>query len=384
MDNFFNSALMLGILAYIGNALRDIPSSIYSFIMQRIRTRIEFWYDTGYRINYSIEWLHLVLKNNKFLKTQRMYSSTDTIVNIFPNGNYWIYLGKYTFMNINKSTSNKNVSNGFQYIFTLDFIGLNRNKYLKWYDQYINESKPSKDEYLSITIPDDRGYNSDARFILKKSFDAVFTPYKDDIISVLDQFISNKSIFMKYGITHSIGILLYGPPGTGKSTIARAISTYLDKPITYMNYNGIYHLENIDNDQNTVYLFEDIDCILEGGKRKKDKTKEKHGQDDGEENVYSSKIILHKLLNFIDGPLTPSNCIFIATTNCIDKLDPALLRKGRFDYTYFIDFMTKDEAKSMCDAYNLSYDELNDVEFPCSPAVIQEKMIDYYSNRKKK
>ena len=162
------------------------------------------------------------------------------------------------------------------------------------------------------------------------------------------------------------------------------ISTYLDKPITYMNYNAIYYLENMNNDQNTIYLFEDIDCILEGGKRKKDKTKEKHGQDDGEENVYSSKIILHKLLNFIDGPLTPSNCIFIATTNCIDKLDSALLRKGRFDYTYFIDFMTKDEAKSMCDAYNLSYDELNDVEFPCSPAVIQEKMIDYYSNRKKK
>ena len=43
------------------------------------------------------------------------------------------------------------------------------------------------------------------------------------------------------------------------------------------------------------------------------------------------KVILSELLNFLDGPSSPDSCIIIATTNHIEKLDPAIIRSGRFD-----------------------------------------------------
>lgn len=45
----------------------------------------------------------------------------------------------------------------------------------------------------------------------------------------------------------------------------------------------------------------------------------------------TQKLSLAYVLNLLQGTITPDNLIFIATTNHIEKLDPAFYRHGCFD-----------------------------------------------------
>ncbi|ONK79896.1 uncharacterized protein A4U43_C01F11510 [Asparagus officinalis] len=95
----------------------------------------------------------------------------------------------------------------------------------------------------------------------------------------------------------------------------------------------------IETTSKSIILIEDIDCSLElTGKRKKKADKESEGgkpalpsEDDKDDG--SSKVTLSGLLNFIDGLWSASagERLIVFTTNHIEKLDPALIRRGRMD-----------------------------------------------------
>ena len=71
--------------------------------------------------------------------------------------------------------------------------------------------------------------------------------------------------------------------------------------------------------ENSVILFEDIDCMRTGEKR-------------GKEGKTEQGVTLSGLLNVLDGFHAPENVLFAMTTNHAEALDPALLRPGRIDY----------------------------------------------------
>ena len=47
-------------------------------------------------------------------------------------------------------------------------------------------------------------------------------------------------------------------------------------------------------------------------------------------------VTLSGLLNVLDGFHSPSNVVFVMTTNAADALDPALRRPGRIDYRLYL------------------------------------------------
>ncbi|KAK2647589.1 hypothetical protein Ddye_015078 [Dipteronia dyeriana] len=98
----------------------------------------------------------------------------------------------------------------------------------------------------------------------------------------------------------------------------------------------------IETSSKSVIVIEDIDCSLDlTGQRMKKKEKDGDGEETDpikkKENEESenkvSKVTLSGLLNFIDGLW--STCggerITVFTMNHVDKLDPALIRRGRMD-----------------------------------------------------
>ncbi|MHB1952689.1 MAG: AAA family ATPase, partial [Sulfobacillus sp.] len=62
-----------------------------------------------------------------------------------------------------------------------------------------------------------------------------------------------------------------------------------------------------------------------------------HSGDDG--------LTLSYMLNVLDGTLCKENTIFVITTNCLECLDPALVRRGRIDVSLKLDY---------CDHYQIS------------------------------
>ncbi|RHN49967.1 putative ATPase, AAA-type, core, P-loop containing nucleoside triphosphate hydrolase [Medicago truncatula] len=154
---------------------------------------------------------------------------------------------------------------------------------------------------------------------------------KEEIINDLVKFKTGKEYYTKVGKAWKRGYLLFGPPGTGKSTMISAIANFMNYDVydleltTIKNNNELKRLL-IETSSKSIIVIEDIDCSLDlTGQRKKKEEKPKYEKE--------SMVTLSGLLNFIDGIWSAcgGERIIIFTTNFVDKLDPALIRRGRMD-----------------------------------------------------
>ncbi|KAF8013017.1 hypothetical protein BT93_I1010 [Corymbia citriodora subsp. variegata] len=96
----------------------------------------------------------------------------------------------------------------------------------------------------------------------------------------------------------------------------------------------------IETSSKSIIVIEDIDCSLDLTGQRKEKDDDNGGEDKSPvkkltEKVKkkSSEVTLSGLLNFIDGIWSAcgGERIIVFTTNHLDKLDPALIRRGRMD-----------------------------------------------------
>lgn len=171
---------------------------------------------------------------------------------------------------------------------------------------------------------------------------------KKEIMDDLDKFREGKDFYARIGKAWKRGYLLYGPPGTGKSTMVAAMANHMDYDIydlelTTVKTNSDLRRLLIETTSKSIILIEDIDCSLElTGRRIRKAAKKESDESDANKNVppgaqeekdESSKVTLSGLLNFIDGLWSASagERLIVFTTNHIEKLDPALIRRGRMD-----------------------------------------------------
>lgn len=208
---------------------------------------------------------------------------------------------------------------------------------------------------------------SSGRYIVKpkRNIDGVILSNKNRnaLMKHLDWFKRSKSLFNKFGITYKTGILLEGPPGTGKSSLAQAVASYMNMPLSIMTTSDLYTKRN-EIKPRSVILIEDIDRESVAGSDesessemvtpsdpfgllKKDKTKAKSISD------MANQSHVGKLLNILDGALSPEGVIFIMTTNHPEQIDPALLRTGRIDLRLTLDKFTKDMAILLCEKFDI-------------------------------
>lgn len=171
---------------------------------------------------------------------------------------------------------------------------------------------------------------------------------KKMIIDDLITFSKAGEFYSRIGRAWKRGYLLYGPPGTGKSTMIAAMANLLgydlyDLELTSVKDNTELRKLLIETSSKSVIVIEDIDCSLDltGQRRKKNEGKEEEEENDPrrkqpgmeERNAKNVQVTLSGLLNFIDGLW--SSCrgerLIVFTTNYVEKLDPALIRKGRMD-----------------------------------------------------
>ncbi|XP_043704598.1 AAA-ATPase ASD, mitochondrial-like [Telopea speciosissima] len=172
---------------------------------------------------------------------------------------------------------------------------------------------------------------------------------KKDIMDDLVNFSKSKDYYKKIGKAWKRGYLLYGPPGTGKSSMIAAMANLLDYDIydlelTAVKDNTELRKLLIETSRKSIIVIEDIDCSLDlSGQRKKKEKEKKEGEGEGvpeavkkeeeKKNDTESKVTLSGLLNFIDGLW--SSCggekLIVFTTNRVEELDPALIRRGRMD-----------------------------------------------------
>ncbi|KAG8080999.1 hypothetical protein GUJ93_ZPchr0007g3746 [Zizania palustris] len=205
--------------------------------------------------------------------------------------------------------------------------------------------------FTNLSADDDRMW-SHVAFEHPKTFEtlAMKAAKKKEIMDDLDTFRNGKEYYARVGKPWKRGYLLYGPPGTGKSTMIAAMANYLDYDIydielTSVRTNSDLRKIFIETTSKSIIVIEDIDCSLDltGKRKKKKKAKDADAAKDGDKKdgdqeeedkkKEGSKVTLSGVLNFIDGLWSAcgGERIIVFTTNHVDKLDPALIRRGRMD-----------------------------------------------------
>jgi transitional endoplasmic reticulum ATPase len=150
--------------------------------------------------------------------------------------------------------------------------------------------------------------------------------------SVVEHSHMRDELYEQVGLAPPRGILLTGPSGTGKTAMARALSgekqiplIAIDGPQLYSKWLGESEralrevFKKARRAAPCILFFDTIDAVAP-----------KFGADQFGSDIYQR--ILSQLLREIDNLRDVKGVILLGATNRPERIDPALLRSGRFDY----------------------------------------------------
>jgi len=152
---------------------------------------------------------------------------------------------------------------------------------------------------------------------------------------------ANQKELSLVGLKHNRGCLLYGKPGTGKSMLIKNIAKDLSMRICFFNIKDcIGKFSFYEPNQPYILIVEDIDCVFDGRKNIL--------QQQNINGTLVPNLSFEEFINKIDG-YNDSNVprYFIITTNHPEKLDEALIRRGRIDIKVEFTEMDKEDCDNM-------------------------------------
>ena len=156
---------------------------------------------------------------------------------------------------------------------------------------------------------------------------------KDELREVVE-FLREPKRFRALGATVPKGVLLHGPPGTGKTLLAKAVANESNAKFFAQSASSFVEMfaglgaarirrlfKEARKQAPAIIFIDELDAV--GATRGSDISGEKDQT-------------LNQLLVELDGFDGRDAIIVIAASNLLEKLDPALLRPGRFDRQIFV------------------------------------------------
>ena len=156
---------------------------------------------------------------------------------------------------------------------------------------------------------------------------------KDELREVVD-FLRDPKRFQALGARVPKGVLLHGPPGTGKTLLAKAVAHesgaqfFSQSAASFVEMFaglGAARIRRLFREARkhapAIIFIDELDAV--GGRRGSDFSGEREQT-------------LNQLLVEMDGFNTSGDLVVMAASNLLEKLDPALLRPGRFDRQVFV------------------------------------------------
>ncbi len=179
------------------------------------------------------------------------------------------------------------------------------------------------------------------RFELEKFF-------KDHVIDIVE----SPERYGEMGIDFPYPIALHGPPGCGKTHAANVLLNYLGWPSFTINSGSVGNMyihetprliaatfEEAKAKAPAVVVIDEMDAFM--------------CNRDYERRAFRNEEVAEYLRNLQDA--SENRILIIGMTNQIDMIDPALLRRGRFDHVIKVDFPSREELKECLSALLSGY-----------------------------
>lgn len=174
-----------------------------------------------------------------------------------------------------------------------------------------------------------------------RTFSSVILPaeLQSEIEADLTRFTSQAARMQRLELPWRRGYLFEGPPGTGKTSVSLAIAGALSFNLASLSLTDIKSDGQLREAvarlrPRTVLVIEDIDAY---------KVSHDRDHDAGQ----SGDLSLSGILNALDGFETPEGLVTICTSNHKEQLDPALIRPGRLDRTFTLDYIASTELERL-------------------------------------
>lgn len=324
------------------------------------------------------------ISEKEYIKHQDYLSAKDNSRKLANDTIYFIFIGKYDIMEVSTSKESYTSSNT-QYTcqrLTVKFYGPNRKRAKDIFIRKVTKYA-SLDEIVMITL---RRHASTTSKLAPRPMDSIILEdkIKDALINGVTTWKNSKDWYLSHFLKYKLGILLYGEPGCGKSSLIQAIASMLDHSCIIKFDIGdipdaVEQIQSFVNKQRKttfIVVIEDIDMIC----TKRDESL--NGNDEYQKMLKSQ----NALFQMLDGLYSTDRTIYIATTNHIDQLDPALIRPGRFDIVEEI--KPFDHAKAIEFLKMFGYDETfydenvkGKIDLPMQPAKLQAMIMDDRSRK---
>ncbi len=165
--------------------------------------------------------------------------------------------------------------------------------------------------------------------------------FNDNIVDI----VLNKEQYEKMGISFPGATILHGPPGCGKTFAVDKLCEYLDwerydinaasiaSPYIHDTSKKISEIfELAINSAPSIIVIDEMEAFLS----------DRSAQNIGNHQVEETAEFLRKIPEAIS-----KGVLIFAMTNIIDVIDPAILRRGRFDHIIEVDMATKEEINEI-------------------------------------
>lgn len=179
-----------------------------------------------------------------------------------------------------------------------------------------------------------------------------------------DYFINNENVYRKFNLPYKMTIALHGRSGSGKTSIIRALASDYNMNVCILPLTGMTDATLYDaitsSPKKSIIVIEDFDSSG-AVNRRTNLTGEANisGLPDEEVSAAFSMLTLSGILNTLDGIASLNGNIIFMTTNCIENVDPALLRAGRIDKIIELPTLS---SETVCNYFGNLYDNKVEVE----------------------
>ena len=159
-------------------------------------------------------------------------------------------------------------------------------------------------------------------------------------------FIQNEDRYKLLGVTFPGAIILHGPPGSGKTFAVDKLIEYLDWPSYRIEASSVASpyihetskkiadvFETAIKNAPSVLVIDEMEAFL------------------SERDAGAGKHTVEEVAEFLRRipEATENNVLIVAMTNKLDMIDPAILRRGRFDHIIKVDYASTKEIKAIID-----------------------------------